>query len=155
MTVNVTGGYELGPLVTVVVHPEQLLIKLTVAKYAFTAKSVAVTDHQWALKHRGGFDMNEKLYAQKRSLFKKTRYQWQVRLASAGKFAHLTRFSIDPPFRCRAQLYNEKGDGFETTNSFKKPRGCIRGASIKPKRRCQWQRAQKHSSNFGQLSHDV
>ena len=34
-----------GPLITVVVHLELSLIKLTVAKYAFTAKAVVVTDH--------------------------------------------------------------------------------------------------------------
>ena len=45
MTMNVTGKYELGPLISVAVHHELSLIKLTVAKYAFTAKAVAVTDH--------------------------------------------------------------------------------------------------------------
>ena len=45
MTMNVTGRYEHEPLITVAVHPELSLIKLTVAKYAFTAKAVAVTDH--------------------------------------------------------------------------------------------------------------
>ena len=45
MATNVTGEYELGPLITAAVHSGLLLIQLTVTKYAFTAKAVAVTDH--------------------------------------------------------------------------------------------------------------
>ena len=71
MTRNVTGEYELGPLITVVVHPELSLIKLTVAKYAFTAKAVAVTDHKGALEHSREFVSSEKLYTHKRSLLRR------------------------------------------------------------------------------------
>ena len=50
-----------------------------------------------------------------------------------GRFAHLTGFSMGPLFRCRAKLYNERGDGFETTNSTKNTL-MLRGFSgIKPR----------------------
>ena len=68
MTMNVTGKYELEPLVTVAVHPEISLIQLTVAKYAFTAKTVAVTDHKGALEHRGEFASSEN-YTHKKDRF--------------------------------------------------------------------------------------